>query len=107
MTLPIVARLHRALERTFPEQRLFLRSDTETRFIRLSPLTQFVGLSGSAMLLGWTIVSSAILLMHSLGAGDVRDGGAFLDRMGSVVCWNSVMDENQYMVRKWNEFIAA
>jgi putative spermidine/putrescine transport system substrate-binding protein len=27
--------------------------------------------------------------------------------MGSVVCWNSVMDENQYMVRKWNEFIAA
>ncbi|SMX25592.1 ABC transporter substrate-binding protein [Boseongicola aestuarii] len=41
------------------------------------------------------------------GAGEVRDGGSFLDRMGSVVCWNSVMDENQYMVRKWNEFIAA
>ena len=41
------------------------------------------------------------------GAGEVRDGGSFFDRMGSVVCWNSVMDENQYMVRKWNEFIAA
>ena len=41
------------------------------------------------------------------GPGEVRDGGSFLDRMGSVVCWNSVMDENQYMVRKWNEFIAA
>jgi len=41
------------------------------------------------------------------GAGEVRDGGSFEDRMGSVVCWNSVMDENQYMVRKWNEFIAA
>ena len=41
------------------------------------------------------------------GAGEVRDGGSFLERMGSVVCWNSVMDENQYMVRKWNEFIAA
>ncbi|WP_386679991.1 PotD/PotF family extracellular solute-binding protein [Loktanella sp. R86503] len=40
-------------------------------------------------------------------AGDVRDGGSFNDRMGSVACWNSVMDENQYMVRKWNEFIAA
>ncbi len=25
------------------------------------------------MLLGWTIVSSAILLMHSLGAGDLRE----------------------------------
>ncbi|MBZ4689258.1 extracellular solute-binding protein [Cereibacter changlensis] len=41
------------------------------------------------------------------GAGDVRDGGAFEERMGRVACWNSVMDENQYMVRKWNEFIAA
>jgi len=27
--------------------------------------------------------------------------------MGRVECWNSVMDENRYMVRKWNEFIAA
>ncbi len=41
------------------------------------------------------------------GAGDLRDGGAFADRMGKVACWNAVMDENQYMVRKWNEFIAA
>ncbi|MFT4794802.1 MAG: putative spermidine/putrescine transport system substrate-binding protein [Paracoccaceae bacterium] len=41
------------------------------------------------------------------GAGDVRDGGSFTDRMGAVACWNSVMPENQYMVRKWNEFIAS
>ena len=41
------------------------------------------------------------------GAGDLRDGGSFSDRMGRVACWNAVMDENQYMVRKWNEFIAA
>ena len=40
-------------------------------------------------------------------AGAVRDGGSFEDRMGRVACWNAVMDENQYMVRKWNEFIAA
>lgn len=40
-------------------------------------------------------------------AGAVRDGGSFLDRMGKVACWNSVMDENQYMIRKWNEFVAA
>lgn len=40
-------------------------------------------------------------------AGDVRDGGSYDERMGKVACWNSVMDENQYMVRKWNEFIAA
>ncbi|MEP3601089.1 MAG: PotD/PotF family extracellular solute-binding protein [Stappiaceae bacterium] len=41
------------------------------------------------------------------GAGDVRDGGSYIDRMGKVACWNAVMDENQHMVRKWNEFIAA
>ena len=40
-------------------------------------------------------------------AGSVRDGGSFNERMGSVACWNAVMDENKYMVRKWNEFIAA
>ncbi|OLP56483.1 ABC transporter substrate-binding protein [Rhizobium rhizosphaerae] len=40
-------------------------------------------------------------------AGAVRDGGSFEDRMGKVACWNSVMDEDRYMVRRWNEFIAA
>jgi putative spermidine/putrescine transport system substrate-binding protein len=40
-------------------------------------------------------------------AGAVRDGGSFYERMGNVACWNAVMDENKYMVRKWNEFIAA
>jgi putative spermidine/putrescine transport system substrate-binding protein len=40
-------------------------------------------------------------------AGAVRDGGSFYDRMGKVACWNAVMDEDRYMVRKWNEFIAA
>ena len=40
-------------------------------------------------------------------AGAVRDGGSYEARMGGVACWNAVMDENDYMVRKWNEFIAA
>ncbi|TDO99561.1 ABC transporter substrate-binding protein [Marinomonas balearica] len=40
-------------------------------------------------------------------AGAVRDGGSYWDRMGAVSCWNSVMDENKYMVRKWNEFIVS
>ncbi|WP_249692426.1 PotD/PotF family extracellular solute-binding protein [Stappia sp. WLB 29] len=40
-------------------------------------------------------------------AGAVRDGGSFTERMGKVACWNSVMDEDRYMVRRWNEFIAA
>jgi putative spermidine/putrescine transport system substrate-binding protein len=40
-------------------------------------------------------------------AGSKRDGGSYDERMGSVACWNAVMDENDYMVKKWNEFIAA
>jgi len=35
-------------------------------------MTQFVGLTGCALLIGWTIISSAILVMHSLGAGNLK-----------------------------------
>jgi putative spermidine/putrescine transport system substrate-binding protein len=40
-------------------------------------------------------------------AGSVRDGGSYEARMGGIACWNAVMDENTYMVQKWNEFVAA
>jgi putative spermidine/putrescine transport system substrate-binding protein len=40
-------------------------------------------------------------------AGAVRDGGSFNERMSRVACWNSVMNEDRYMIQKWNEFIAA
>lgn len=39
--------------------------------------------------------------------GEVRDGGSYEQRMGAIACWNALMDENEYMVRKWNEFVAA
>ncbi len=39
--------------------------------------------------------------------GAVRDGGSYEQRMGGIACWNAIMDENEYMVRKWNEFVAA
>ena len=39
--------------------------------------------------------------------GEVRDGGSYEQRMGAVACWNALMDENTYMVQKWNEFVAA
>ncbi|MGF1461097.1 MAG: PotD/PotF family extracellular solute-binding protein [Leptolyngbyaceae cyanobacterium] len=39
--------------------------------------------------------------------GAVRDGGSFKERFGNIVCWNSTMDENTYLVQKWNEFIAS
>jgi putative spermidine/putrescine transport system substrate-binding protein len=39
--------------------------------------------------------------------GATRDGGSYEQRMGGIACWNAVMDENEYMVKKWNEFVAA
>ncbi len=40
-------------------------------------------------------------------AGAMRDGGSFEARMGNVGCWNTVMDEERYMVQRWNEFVSA
>jgi putative spermidine/putrescine transport system substrate-binding protein len=40
-------------------------------------------------------------------AGETRDGGSYEQRLGGIACWNSTMKENDYMIRKWNEFIAA
>lgn len=39
--------------------------------------------------------------------GAVRDGGSFTQRMGNVVCWNSFMPQQVYLVYKWTEFIVA
>jgi murein DD-endopeptidase MepM/ murein hydrolase activator NlpD len=69
-------RLNTALERHLPEQRLFLKSDAEMRFVRLRPVTQALILGGSALVLGWTIVASAVLMMDSIGSGNARDQAA-------------------------------
>jgi len=68
----LTKRIHGILERFFPERRLFLRSDTETRFIRLTSETQLVGWTGSIIVVAWTIIATAILLMDSIGAGNFR-----------------------------------
>lgn len=39
--------------------------------------------------------------------GAIRDGGSFKERFGNIVCWNSVMKEQVYLIQKWNEFIAS
>ena len=40
-------------------------------------------------------------------AGRARDGGSFEQRMGNIAVWNSVMDEDRYLTRRWNEFITS
>jgi murein DD-endopeptidase MepM/ murein hydrolase activator NlpD len=66
-------RINGFVGRYFPEQRLFLKSDSDTRYIRLPPLTQAVAVTGAALFLGWTILATSILLMESISAGSGRD----------------------------------
>jgi murein DD-endopeptidase MepM/ murein hydrolase activator NlpD len=61
------------LERMFPERRVFVRSETETRFVRLSPVTQIVGAIGTAAFVSWAVIATAVLLMDSIGAGSLRE----------------------------------
>jgi murein DD-endopeptidase MepM/ murein hydrolase activator NlpD len=66
-------RINHQLERYLPEQRLFLKSDTDTRFIRLRPSTQALALVGGTLALAWTIVATALIMMDSIGAGSARE----------------------------------
>lgn len=65
--------LNAVLERWLPEQRLFLKSDSSTRFVRLSPSTQLVALGGTAVVFGWAIIASSILAIDAVGAHGSRD----------------------------------
>ena len=69
----LATRLHDILERHFPERRVFLRSDTDTRFIRLRPGTQLIAAAGACAIVAWTIIATAVLVMDSIGAGNFRE----------------------------------
>lgn len=73
MRTRLAIKLHSVLERRFPERRIFLKSDTDTRFIRLSSETQVFAVLGVAIMVGWTAVATAILLMDSIGSGNFRE----------------------------------
>jgi murein DD-endopeptidase MepM/ murein hydrolase activator NlpD len=69
----LAIKLDATLEKVFPERRVFLRSDNDTRFIRLRPITQLIGFSGSAALVAWAIIATSVLLMDSIGSGNFRE----------------------------------
>lgn len=69
----LAIKLHTVLERYFPERRLFLRSEDDTRFIRLRPGTQLIAFMGGSLIVAWTIIATAILLMDSIGSGNFRE----------------------------------
>lgn len=38
---------------------------------------------------------------------EVRDGGSYLRRFSQIAVWNTVMDNYEYSLRGWNEFLSA
>ncbi len=69
----MMAKLNHTLARWFPERRVFLRSENETRFIRLAPTTQLIALAGAGTVVAWSIIATAFLLMDSIGSGNLRE----------------------------------
>jgi len=68
----LVYRTNLTLERWFPEQRLFLKSDQATRFIRLRPVTQAVAAAVGTLALVWMVFATAIVLMEFVSSGSSR-----------------------------------
>ena len=66
-------RLNLTLERYLPERRLFLRSETSTRFVRLKPVSQAVILCVVALYMGWSLIASSILFFEFVGTSDRRE----------------------------------
>ncbi|QIE47423.1 peptidoglycan DD-metalloendopeptidase family protein [Pseudohalocynthiibacter aestuariivivens] len=50
-----------------------MRSDTDTRFIRLRSGTQLIAFTGASAVVAWAIIATAILLMDSIGSGNFRE----------------------------------
>lgn len=40
-------------------------------------------------------------------AGERRDGGSYWQRFANIGVWNSIMDEHNYLVRRWQELTAG
>jgi murein DD-endopeptidase MepM/ murein hydrolase activator NlpD len=62
----ITRRAHLAAERYLPEQRLYLRTETTTRYLRLTPGTQAVLLVVGGFIALWTVLSTSVVLTSML-----------------------------------------
>lgn len=65
--------LNGRLDRHLPEQRLFLKSEDGTRFVRMRPLTQASILVGGALVVGWTVIVTSFFLIGAISSGSTRD----------------------------------
>lgn len=75
----IFGALNRILSKHVPEQRVYLRSDKTTRYIRVSPLTQTIAGSAFALAFCWMIVASVALAIQSISANSNKEQAAVIE----------------------------
>lgn len=72
----ILDRTNAVLDRWLPEQRLFLKSEDATRFVRMRPLTQAMTLLAVAVLFLWSVIASSLLFIDQISSGGAREQSA-------------------------------
>lgn len=77
------------MEHRLPEKRLFLKSDSGTRFIRLKPGTQLAILLGMGALVSWSVVATSVVFINAISAGTTREQSmreslAYHDRLNAL-----------------------
>jgi len=72
----ILDRLNASLEKWLPEQRLFMKSDAATRFVRLRPLTQAAVLGVGGLVFAWSTVVTALLFIDGISSGSGQEQAA-------------------------------
>ncbi|PIB24792.1 peptidase M23 [Amylibacter kogurei] len=81
--------LNRALGNQVPEQRIYMRSDKSTRYVRLSPLAQTTIGAAIAVTVCWSVIASSALLIDKLTANSEGKQSAviqiaFQDRLEQI-----------------------
>jgi putative spermidine/putrescine transport system substrate-binding protein len=44
---------------------------------------------------------------EAIPKGSIREGGSHESRMSKIIMWNTLMDEQNYLVRRWRELLSA
>ena len=61
-------KINALLSSTFPEQRLYLRSDNSTRFLRLTPARQLLFAGLTVVAFSWTLIASSAFFIEFVSA---------------------------------------
>jgi murein DD-endopeptidase MepM/ murein hydrolase activator NlpD len=84
-----MSRVNAVLEKRLPEQRLFLKSEDGTRFVRLRPVVQAAILAGGALFVSWTAIVTSLFLIDTIITGNAREAAQseqteYLERLNTL-----------------------